>query len=472
MKYNKKIIIARAWIAHVLKAAMLLCLVFLFGSCALSNVGSVDMRRTVAAPTHGASPSVDAEHLPLTCKNFSIGGSTQVRTGDSLSVTFRTAFIKDFFELSLNPARMFQSNGEIAVVANAFEVETGKEIDFVKMQSGRLVFFSDDVAKGQLLNFNNLPIYGPKSYTGQPFALRITIFELDGGTEQAKTLLNSIAKAGSAAYAPASPVLNLLNGIGQSLFDGEQNDTEFRYTMQLNPRPGSELVNSFVLQSGNYVFVRLEDRTQKVPWEELELNENRGELFWREKRDSRDQPLRYIENTYIVVEINTGGSARDIDLKQNTYEELLAALEIQDKAAAERMSSATTAVETRVDEVLIRRIQTTNFNAAKQALNIIRDNEAANSLKRESAEQIIRILSESLDSNGKLKPIDAKNRTGPILSNVHIDYVISNLRSIVEIRKKILSSKDYSRLSRERITDKGDRQMILDLIAPLDKGSS
>jgi hypothetical protein len=223
------------------------------------------MRRTAAVPSPGTAKLPDAEHLPLGYKNFSLGVDSQVQTGDSLSVTLRTAFIKGFFEFGFNPLRSFQSNGEIAIVANAFEAETGKEIDFIKMQSGRLVFFSDDVAEGQVLNLNNLPIYGPKSYSGQPFALRITIFELDGGTEQAKALLNSIAKAGSAAYAPASPVLNLLNGIGQSLFDGAQNDTEFRYTMQFNPRPGNKFINSFVLESGNYVFVRLEDRTQKVP---------------------------------------------------------------------------------------------------------------------------------------------------------------------------------------------------------------
>ena len=130
--------------------------------------------------------------------------------GDSLSVHLRTAYIKDFAEIA-NPLRVFtrmglKANGEIAIVANAFEMNTGKELDFADTKSGRLVFYSDDVLKGQFLNFNNMPIYGPIKYNGAPFAFRATIFELDISSEQAKALLGTVAQAGSMAYPPASPV--------------------------------------------------------------------------------------------------------------------------------------------------------------------------------------------------------------------------------------------------------------------------
>ena len=469
---GRKTIIAEARIGIVFKTLVLLCVMSLLSGCALSNVGSVDMRKTAAIPPGAGDDSIlenpdasgssslelfKAEHLALVYKNFSLGEDSRVETNDSLSVTLRTAFIKDFFELSFNPLRGFQANGEIAIVANAFEAESGKEIDFIKMQSGRLVFFSDDVAKGQVLNLNNLPIYGPKTYTGQPFALRITIFELDGGTEQAKTLLNSIAKAGSAAYAPASPLLDLLNGIGQSLFDGAQNDTEFRYTMQFNPQPGSKFINSYVLEAGNYVFVRLEGRTEKVPWDRIELNENKGELFWKNEKGSKDPLKSYTDNTYIVVEVNTGGSAKDIDLKQNTYDDLLAELEKEDKAAAERLSPTTTAMTSAVNQVLLRRNQTTHFNTAKQALTILKDDLTSKAHQHEAADRILHILIQSLDANGALKKIDGENREGPFLSNVQVDYVISNLRRLVEIREQTISQNNYEMLSRESIGNSAHR---------------
>lgn len=494
MCFCRKTIIIETLIEKIFRLAVLLCVVGLLGSCALSNVGSVDMRRTAAVPalavynsatedphiSGSSTPEVvKAKYLRLVYKNFSLGEDSRIQEGDSLSVTLRTAFIKDFFEFSFNPLRGFQANGEIAIVANAFEAETGKEIDFIKMQSGRLVFFSDDVAKKQVLNLNNLPIYGPKSYTGQPFALRITIFELDGGTEQAKTLLNSIAKAGSAAYAPASPLLDLLNGIGQSLFNGAQNDTEFRYTMQFNARPGSKFINSFVLEAGNYVFVRLEKRDYKVLWDDIVLDENKGELFWKNgkcskdpEKDSIDKPLRpYQDNTYLVVEVNTGGSAKDIDLKQNTFDELLAELKKADKAAAEQLSQATPAVAGAIHQVLLHRNQTTHFNTAKEALNVLKNTSTTQARQREAADQVIRILGQSVPRDGTLKEIVVEKRESPFLSNVQVDYVISNLRRLVEIREKTISLENYETLSRESFgkaaADENLWNKIANLIAPI-----
>ncbi len=485
MCQNRIIVVASNRIAAFLTACLMLCSLSYVAGCAFSNVGAVDMRRTASVksikkddtadkkkvvPEPKPTPP-DAEHLPLTIKNFSLGEPKQLEKGDSLCVTLRTAFIHGFTESSLNPLQRFRPKAEIAIVVNAFESETGKEIDFVNMQSGRLVFFSDDVHSGQLLNFNNLPVYGPKSYGGQPFALRITIFELDGGTEQTKTLLNSVAKAGSAAYAPASPVLNLLNGIGQSLFGGSHDDTQFRYTMQLNPRPGDEFNNSFLLESGNYVFVRLEDRTQKVPWDEIELNENKGELFWIENDDDGSKQRPYTSHTYLVLEISTGGSAKDIDLSQNTYEKLLAALAKEDKAAAERLTGFTKSYESTINQVILDRNQTTNFDMAKQALAVIENDRTSEFEKREAAEKIIKLLAGSLKEDGKLREFDTEKFEGPLLTDEQVDYVISKLRHSVDTKTEGISRNEYDMLSRKSIgkvanEGKGEDK-IVDLIAPL-----
>ena len=242
--------------------------------------------------------------------------------------------------------------------------------------------------------------------------------------------------------------------------------------MQFNPRPGSKFINSFVLEAGNYVFVRLDERTGKVPWDLIELNENKGELFWKNEQESGNQLKPYRDNTYLVVEVNTGGSAKDIDLKQNTFDELLAELDKEDNAAAELLSPATTAVTNAVNQVLLRRNQTTYFNTAKEALTILNDNRTSKAQQHEAADRIIHILCQSLDSSGKLKKIVVEKREGPFLSNVQVDYVISNLRRLVENREKTISSENYKMLSRESIgkaaTDKNERNKIANLISPLD----
>ena len=457
-----------------------LCLFAVFSGCAWSDVGRVDLRRAITSSA--ISDSKNAEQLPLRMKNFSLGNDTVISTNDSVSVTLRTAFIKHFFELGFNqdflsnPLEMFKSDGEIAIVANAFEVETGKELDFANTQSGRLVFFSDDVKRGQPLNLNSLPIYGPKTFSGQPFAFRVTIFELDSGTEQAKSLLGSLANAGSAAYAPASPVLTLLNGIGQSLFTGEQNDTEFRYTMQFHPKHGHPDMNSFVFEVGNYVFLRLQDRRANVPWEHLVLNENEGVLYWKKGTcpgyvlsggracpDTSD-PEPYTENSYLVVEVNTGGSAKDIDLAENTFDELLNVLDIRDKEAAARLTGATSSLTEVMGGVLAKRTRSTNFNAAKEALVIVRDLDKPVSKRRSQAEEIYALLTGSLKKDGTMKQDDPKG--GPALSKIQVDYVIAKLRRLVEKRNNILSEADFELLSHKTIGDKQKKKEILDILAP------
>ncbi|MGR3311332.1 MAG: hypothetical protein ACUZ77_11235, partial [Candidatus Brocadiales bacterium] len=293
----------------LIKAILLIGCVVTFGGCAISNVGKVTFRK--ATPLAGfqerknlQGDKIKDEMLPLQYKNYTLSKDGMFDVGDSISIHLRTAYIATFSEfpsfwrvLSFRRGRanlhkrLF--NGEIAIVANAFEEATGKEIDY-KEDNGRLVFYSDDVQKGQLLNMSNLPIYGPIKYNGAPVALRLSIIELDVITEQARAIMSVIASAGSTAYPPASPVLGVLNNLGQVLVTDEQNDPEFRYTMVLDPRGGFEDLNHTILEAANYVFVRTEKRTEEIPWKELVLNENEGTVHWNDK--DNNYPL-YTDHT-------------------------------------------------------------------------------------------------------------------------------------------------------------------------------
>lgn len=401
--------------------------------CAISNEGAVTFRKsTPFEATQEEKPDID-KLLPLEMKNFSTLENAKFIENDSLSVHLRTAYIRDFAEIA-NPLRIFtrmglNANGEIAIVANAFEMSTGKELDFADKKSGRLVFYSDDVLKGQFLNFNNMPIYGPIKYNGAPFAFRVTIFELDVDSEQAKALLKGLAEVGSMAYPPASPVLSLLNGLGQSLVSSDQDDTEFRYTMVLDPKGGLEQLNHFTLEAGNYVIIRSEKRGDKIPWDKLSLKENEGIVYWNKKEPDKKGEL-YTENTYLVVEINKNVSSVDIDLSQDSYEALLTALKSEDKEKAANLTMMANAL----GEAVIPRAQTVKFNTAKDLLNKIRREKQKGLIEAcFDTEKVLVMIRDSLEtsgtSTGKLKQWSKDNlEKAPNLSDPQVDYLLSQLR--------------------------------------------
>lgn len=349
---------------------------------------------------------LDIRPLPfqnLKMKNFSLGRDKDTRftVGDSLSLHLRSAYIKNFSELpSLMLARQFgKAIGEVAVVANAFEETSGKELSFEDMRAGRVVFYSDNVNKGQFLNFNNMPIYGPLKYKGAPFAFRIAIFELDTESKQATMMLNTIAQAGSTAYPPASPVLKVLNSFGDTLLNGDQTDTEFRYTMVLDPKSGSDKTNHFTLEVGNYVFVRMEDRTENIDWDRLVLDANDAKLYWKDRcrnetitlpynvnnklatinksdiKNLHDSDINcskskskkrqeYTDGTYIVVEIAKNISNIGVQLAQNNFGDLISTLENQDSKKAESFQN----IKDSLTYAAIKRSQIYSFQEAKDIL--------------------------------------------------------------------------------------------------------
>ncbi|NVJ93234.1 MAG: hypothetical protein HWE34_16335 [Methylocystaceae bacterium] len=230
------------------------------------------------------------------------------------------------------------------------------------MLEGRLVYYSSDVQEQQMLNFHNMPIYGPTTYNGAPLGLQLAVFELDDTPEELKSVLNFAAKKGAQSFAPASPVLQLLNGLGKSFLNGNQNDTEFKYSMVLAHDGGYLDTLHPVIEAGYYVFIREENRqlsTQhKQKWNDFHLNTDTCQL-------ESDQNTPYIDNTYLVVSINKGQSALKINLAQNTYGKFL-------KTLSENRENQFTPLQNALSNVLAERVHIENFGRAKELLSVIR----------------------------------------------------------------------------------------------------
>ena len=384
--------------------------------------------------THGGQA-----YLRFEMKNFSLGSDkeTRFKENDALSLHLRTAYIKDFSELHFwdrlekgFTRQTGKSTGEIAIVANAFEETGDNRLGFQDLQAGRVVFYSDDVHQGQFLNFNNMPIYGPLEYGMAPFAFRITIFELDVLSEQAKAMLSMLAEIGAKAYPPASPVLKVLNGLGDSLLNREQTDTEFRYTMILDPQGGSSRVNHFALEVGNYVLIRSEERGKEIDWGDLVLDENEGVLYRRKGTKGLE---RYTDGTYLVVEINKNVSNVEVQLAESDFGSLLESLKTKDRENAATWSS----LDSSLKNVFIERQQIKKFAKAKELLVKIEFLPDANARKVE-ATRLLTMIADSVAPSGALLNTDTPKKEHTYdLSGAQIDYLIEGLWEIDRIQGKI-----------------------------------
>ena len=367
--------------------------------CAITDEGAVSYRIAEPLPPGKRSSRIDEIHeqsivlttsnpnllvdpvMPLRLARQDLGmPSAAIRNGDSITVRLRHVYVNDCSAFPFSPQRVFSNfaiarpNCEEAVLVNAFEMTKGKSFPIgpTAKNDARVIFFSTDVeggnalgAEGQNLNFDNMPIYGPITYNGGPFALDLYVIEIDAETPQIKALLGTLASLGSIVYAPASPALGVLNTIGGALLDGEQDDTDFRFSAVFDSYPDTveDPQGHAWLEEGNYVFVREQDRQQQTPWTELLFDDNTGKIYKKAADDSNSRE-EYRDNTYIVIQILKNLPAKDIDQQQVLFSDFRADLKARAEAEAELIKTAANAVAKDLTHIA-------NFDAARQALNSI-----------------------------------------------------------------------------------------------------
>jgi hypothetical protein len=89
--------------------------------------------------------------------------------------------------------------------------------------------------------------------------IQLTVLELDNAeSAQVKSLLKTLASIGASAYPPASPVLAVLDRVGEQLLKGDTDDTELRYSFVLHPMNSLGDPRYAALAVGNYALVKEE----------------------------------------------------------------------------------------------------------------------------------------------------------------------------------------------------------------------
>lgn len=333
-----------------MKAAIAVFGPLCLAACAFSNEGAVDFRR--AQPYDAASASKglqSAAQGPLTpallvAKDIPSGSAnSRIDKKDKVSIRLRDGFLQGCNERLRNPMRQFKKNCEVAILFKAFEFASGEDFNFKPgaEKDARLVYFSKDVQPGQFFNFHNLPVYGPLEYTGKPIGIDIWVLEIDSEDRQAAAVLRTLASIGAKAYAPAAPVLPVLDQLGSALLSSGTDDVELRYTMVLDPGSSYGGAAYSTTEAGDYVFIREGDRSNATDWPALRLDHNTGRV-WRQSGDGGT--TLYRDNTYLTVQVLRNAGSEDVTLAQNTYGDFRAAIETE---ATERV----TALKTFTDEL-------------------------------------------------------------------------------------------------------------------------
>ncbi len=289
------------------------------------NTGSIDYVRADRSQVTGEDTTL-YESLRRKYDESNDDNSLIIQKGESVSVTLQHVFIKDYSERLERFTSKFSGDavrGEIAILAKVYEQVDGTSIDHTQggiKKSGRLIYYSEDVRSGgHPLNFSQLPVYGPIEYKGNSLVVQFTILELDiEESDQLKGILGTLSQLGQKSYPPSSPVLKVLDSVGSNLLSGAQDDLEFSYSFTLHPDTGHQQVKDAKLMVGDYILLKEEpsiligEPFAETKWDQFEFDSDEGRL----KRKTGDSWINFTDNTYIVLQLNTGLPSVGLDVAQ------------------------------------------------------------------------------------------------------------------------------------------------------------
>ena len=164
---------------------------------------------------------------------------------------------------------------------------------------GRFAFYSDDVERGQFLNFSNLLTLGPTNYAGGVISIDLDEVRLIGTTKHIKEMLQQLADDPEGAFGPDPTKRANWRSLARNVFDIIDSDSYgTRYTLTLLPSGGIAGLPYPRFEAGNYVLMRHEDRSDAFEWDNLQLDNNTGRLI------GKGTSTEYRDRSYVTLQIN------------------------------------------------------------------------------------------------------------------------------------------------------------------------
>ncbi|MGB8364345.1 MAG: hypothetical protein ACLQUZ_04125 [Rhizomicrobium sp.] len=259
----------RTWIGRVVAGSALVGVLALAG-CESVDEGVTDYRKATIDQTSAEGKPTDVSKKYMLSDNDK---DVAIVANDTFYVSLLQAYVGPDADFRDSPG--FGGREEIVLV---LRVRDSNEPD----SPGRFAFYSDDVARGQFLNFSNLLTLGPTRYHGGVITIDVDEVRLIGTTAHIKEKLRQLADDPEGAFGPDPAKRRNWNALARNVFDIIDSDSYgTRYTLTLLPSGGIPDLPYPRFEAGNYVLMRHEARNDAFEWNALQLDNNTGRLVYR-----------------------------------------------------------------------------------------------------------------------------------------------------------------------------------------------
>jgi hypothetical protein len=231
--------------------------------------------------------------------------------------------------------------------------------------------------------------------------------------------------------------------------------------MELRPLGGDMGLETGVLQTGHYAFIREGSRHDTTPWSELGIDGNTGRIIYKNLKDGSSNICNvddtivelpkecfYKENTYIVLEFNTATSSLPNDTKQMLYKDLIA-----DISGSATPISLAPIPEKTLEDLASGLSKLRNSDALRQEIKILESKDNLQFENNSSVESFIYYWYEKdSDNNLKYDLDDEETKQivkiiGQLISSCEKDQnKIISLMENIRGRIKVLSATEKSNL--------------------------
>ncbi|MFT4174410.1 MAG: hypothetical protein QM639_17730 [Rhodocyclaceae bacterium] len=314
----------------------MLCLLFgAIPAAASTNVGAVDFFRVGDAT--GDAATEDCRPLGGKFSRPDSAKGSAIAKGEYYEVVLKGVHIDNQATL-LGITRL-----QLALVVRSTEITEqggsglGDWYGPDSANAGRVVYYSDDVRRGQFLNFGQIVIAGPVQYGGGPVMISLFAIEVDSKDDNQKinALFGTLAALGKRVTTPLSPVFGVLETLGSSLIAGNRDDLMMRYdTMARSTMAARTELSALFLRYGDYVIVRDESRDQPTDAGSLYYKPSTRTLF----TDARCAKGNEFQRSYGIVQLNQVDRA--VDLQQQKFKALRDAIDAVSNKDTEALTAA------------------------------------------------------------------------------------------------------------------------------------
>lgn len=293
---------------------------------------------------------------------------------------------------------MLTGHLQLAVIANGFEMSSspgsnnGFDFSPSSANSGRVIYYSDDVKGSQFLNFGQLTMFGPVEYQGNPVAISLYVLKIaNDASGKMAPMLSSLSTLGKNISTPE--VTGVLETLGTQLLKG-QDARIFRYDTMLRARTDKSIPNLATgdFLYGDYILIRQEVRQKPIDWEKYRYNPLNGKLYTDEACTKEEGTV-----SYGVIQVNKGNKVAY--MKYASYGDLRKA--IADAAANAEPSAAAKAMQKASEDYS----QTLLYNQALATIESSSGETKPSLDQRAELQTVLKNIKDSISSPaGKLDP--------------------------------------------------------------------